>query len=53
METLIGIAAVICSVAALIFALLFGWTLLTWARRCDPKNRSFRPPSLPGIRLWK
>jgi hypothetical protein len=27
-----------------------GRALLTWSRRCDPMNPSFKPPHLPGTR---
>ncbi|HEX8572988.1 MAG TPA: hypothetical protein VF759_09565 [Allosphingosinicella sp.] len=50
MSTLFGIAAVITALAALVLALLVGLACLTWARRCDPANPSFRPPHLPGSR---
>jgi hypothetical protein len=48
MGTLPGLAAVIAALAELVDNLLGGRACLTWARRCDPANPSFRPPHLPG-----
>ncbi|HEX6411141.1 MAG TPA: hypothetical protein VFZ88_11210 [Sphingomicrobium sp.] len=50
MGTLLGNAAVIAALAKLVHKLLVGRAYLTWARRCDPSNPSFRPPHLPGGR---
>jgi hypothetical protein len=50
MGTLFGIAAVIAALAKLVHNLLVGRACLTWARRRDPANPSFRPPHLPGSR---
>jgi hypothetical protein len=48
--TLLGIAAVIAALAKLVHNVLVGRACLTWARRCDPANPSFRPPHLSGSR---
>jgi hypothetical protein len=48
MTTLFGIAGVIAALAAPILAFYYGRACLTWARRCDPKNPSFRSPDPPG-----
>jgi hypothetical protein len=50
MGTLPGLAAVIAALAKLVHNLPVGRASLTWARRCDPANPSFRPPRLPGSR---
>ena len=50
MGALLGIAAVITALAALVLAWFVGRACLTWSRRCDPANPSFRPPHLPGSR---
>lgn len=50
MDSLFGIAAIIIAIAVLVRDWHIGRACLIWARRCDPRNPSFRPPNLPGRR---
>lgn len=46
MSAYFGIALIITAVAGLVLAIFVGVSTIIWAQRCDPKNPSFKPPSI-------
>ena len=47
MTLLFGIAVLIAAIGLAISSVLLGVSTIIWARRCDPRNRSFVAPPLP------